>query len=94
MMTGKFSDSERIVRTAYRHFQPVIEAIQVDATRAKYAGRWRSSSGDSHAIISVEGGSLWLNELIVEGNNILALLRDDEPEKVALVSNGRSEEFR
>jgi hypothetical protein len=94
LMTGTYRDTESIVIEIFKHFQPAFDVLQVKAAIDTYAGHWRSKDGESEALISVVDGSLWLDKYSVKGNDLLAILRDDKPEKMALASTGRKHEFR
>jgi len=94
LMTGSYRDSESIVIDAFKHFQPVFENLQRESARKTYAGTWKSADGKCEAVISVVGGSMWLDKYSLNGNDVLAILRDDKPEKMALASTGREREFR
>ena len=94
LMTGLYRDSESIVIDAFKHFQPVFENLQRQAARTTYAGTWKSADGKCEAVISVVDGSMWLEKYWLNGNDVLAILRDDKPEKMALASTGREREFR
>jgi hypothetical protein len=94
LMTGSFGDTEAVVMEAFKHFQPAFDILLANAVQNAYAGTWTSSDGNSEAVISVVDGSLWMEVFIIEGNDVLAVLRDDNPEKMALASTGREREFR
>ena len=93
-MTGSYRDSESIVIEAFKHFQPVFDNMQTQTAVKTYAGTWKSEDGKSEAVISVVDGSMWLDTYSLNGNDVLAILRDDKPEKMALASTGREREFR
>ena len=94
LMTGSYRDSESIVIEAFKHFQPVFDNMQTQIAVKTYAGTWKSDDGKSEAVISVVDGSMWLDKYSLNGNDVLAILRDDKPEKMALASTGREREFR
>ena len=94
LMTGSYSNTEKVVIETFKHFQPAFDAFQANVTKNVYAGTWSSDDGDSEAVISVVDGSIWMEKFMLEGNNVLAVLRDDKPEKMALASTGRVREFR
>ena len=94
LMTGTYSDTEKVVIKAFEEFQPAFDVLQANAAKIAFAGTWTSSDEHNEAVISVVDGSLWMERFILEGNDVLAVLRDDEPEKMALVSTGRAREFR
>ena len=94
LMTGTYRDTESTVIENFKHFQPAFDVLQVKAAIDTYAGHWRSKDGESEALISVVDGSLWLDKYSLKGNDLLAILRDDTPEKIALASTGRKHEFR
>ena len=93
-MTGTYRDTESIIIEIFNHFQPAFDVLQVKAAIDTYAGHWRSKDGENEALISVVDGSLWLDKYSLKGNDLLAILRDDKPEKMALASTGRKHEFR
>jgi hypothetical protein len=94
LMTGSYSDTEKIVIEAFKEFQPAFDRFQADVVRKAYAGTWVSRDGNSKAVISVVDGSLWMDAFMIEGNDVFAALRNDKPEKMALASTGRASEFR
>lgn len=94
LMTGSYRDTERIVIEAFNQFQPVFDNLQVKAVTKEYAGTWRSKDGESKVTIKVANGSLWVHKFDLKGKDILSVLRDDKPEKMALASTGRKREFR
>jgi hypothetical protein len=93
-MTGSYSDTAKVVIEAFKHFQPAFDAFQANVTKNVYAGTWLSDNGDTEAVISVADGSIWMDKFTLEGNDVLAVLRDDKSEKMALASTGRVREFR
>jgi hypothetical protein len=94
LMTGWYGDTEKVITDAFQYFQPAFDAIHEKGTKKLYAGTWESEESNSTAVISVTDGSLWVDKFTLQGSDILAVLRDDYPEKVALATTGRNEEFR
>ncbi|KAF8878279.1 beta-lactamase/transpeptidase-like protein [Gymnopilus junonius] len=116
LMTGSYSDSQRVVLRAFELFQKAFDMVHEEVAREMYAGTWRLKASDqgilasclgrqserggldenldTFLVISVDDGSLWVDQFVLHGYDILAVLRDDVPEKVALVSTGRVGEFR
>lgn len=93
-MTGTYGNTEKVIGEVYKHFQPAFDSIHERATKDLYAGTWKSEASNSTAVISVADGSMWMDALTIQGRDILAVLRDDKPEKMALASTGREGEFR
>jgi len=94
LMTGWSADAEQVITNAFKHFQPAFDSLLEKGTKKLYAGTWKAEGSNSTAVISVEDGSLWMNKFTLQGSDILAVLRDDYPEKIALASTGREGEFR
>jgi hypothetical protein len=96
LMTGEYSDSEKVILEAFNHFLPAFDLLHETATTDMFAGTWKAvdSPQNNSAVISVKDGSMWLDEFLLQGQNVLGVLRGDDPEKVALVSTGRVGEFR
>jgi hypothetical protein len=94
LMTGSYGDTEKVVIEAFKHFQPAFDLLQVNATKNAYAGTWTSDDGDSTAVVSVVDGSMWMETFTLKGHDVLAVLRNGKPEKLALASTGREREFR
>jgi hypothetical protein len=94
LMTGSYRDTESIVIEAFEQFLPGFEILQTQAAIDTYSGTWRSEDGKNEAVISVVDGSMWLDKYTLDGNDLLAILRDDKPEKIALAPTGREREFR
>jgi hypothetical protein len=94
LMTGSYRDTESIVIEAFEQFLPGFEILQTQAAIDTYSGTWRSEDGKNEAVISVVDGSMWLDKYTLDGNDLLAILRDDKPEKIALAPTGRKREFR
>lgn len=96
LMTGEYSDSEKVILEAFNHFLPAFDLLHETATTNMFAGTWKAvdSPQNNLAVISVKDGSMWLDEFVLQGQNVLGVLRGDDPEKVALVSTGRGGEFR
>lgn len=94
LMTGSYRDTESIVIEAFKHFQPVFDTLQMQAAEKAYVGTWRSKDGTSEMVINLVEGSLWVDKYSLQGHDVLATLRDDKPERMALASTGREHEFR
>jgi len=94
LMTGWSADAEQVITDAFKHFQPAFDSLLEKGTKKLYAGTWKAVGSNSTAVISVTHGSLWMNKFTLQGSDILAVLRDDRPEKIALTSTGREGEFR
>jgi len=94
LITGWNGDAEEVITNAFKLFQPAFDSLHEEGAKKLYAGTWKSKSSKSTAVISVKDGSLWMDKFILHGSNILAVLRDDKPEKIALTSTGREGEFR
>jgi len=94
LITGWNGDAEEVITKAFKLFQPAFDSVHEKGTKKLYAGTWKSEWSNSTAVISVDDGSLWMDKFTLHGSDILAVLRDDHAEKVALTSTGREEEFR
>ena len=91
LMAGPFTDSGELVYDAYEILQPAMDLALSDAAAELYEGIW--TSGDSDALVVVDGGTLFVERLALQGQDALATLGIDDGERVALRAT-RKDEFR
>ncbi|KAF8523515.1 beta-lactamase/transpeptidase-like protein [Hysterangium stoloniferum] len=98
LIAGRYSQAEEIAREAITRFQPIFDRVQEASAQKSFGGHWSSGTGkDNQAVIKVRRGSLWLERLILQGVDFLALIQSRNPGKgkpVALWSTYRTGEFR
>ncbi|KAI0079040.1 beta-lactamase/transpeptidase-like protein [Panus rudis PR-1116 ss-1] len=96
LMGGRYPDAAKLTYDAFEILQPGIDKALADAATELYAGRWRDSSIDaptnSSARITVDKGTLYIEELTLQGVN--ALKNFGAPGRLALRWTRRTDEFR
>ncbi|EIN12787.1 beta-lactamase/transpeptidase-like protein [Punctularia strigosozonata HHB-11173 SS5] len=102
LTTGPFSGPHDIVDPALGLVQPEFERILAREAGRLYAGAWlpSPSSADpfqNHVELTIWDGTLWVENLVVNGTDILALFQDvpsGKARRAPLWPTGREGEFR
>jgi hypothetical protein len=97
LTAGARSIASELAYDAFDIFQPVIDTLLSEAVTAMYAGKWRSEDGHSEAVVVVEQGTLWVNQYVLEGVDVITVFADASLRsegKLALREVGTRDEFR
>jgi hypothetical protein len=94
LMAGSFSDSSWFTKRVIDLFQPLFERVLEKTARQEYQGIWSSEGekGQNKVRLAVAGGSLWVTECVVNGDDLLELYTGGNA--LSLWSTGRLHEFR
>ncbi|OCH88785.1 beta-lactamase/transpeptidase-like protein [Obba rivulosa] len=93
LMAGRYADDAwKIAYDLFGMFQPAVDGALSELCRTLYAGTWLSEDRDSQADITVEKGTMFVNRLILNGSDVLALF--ETPNRVALRPTERRDELR
>ncbi|KZV88561.1 beta-lactamase/transpeptidase-like protein [Exidia glandulosa HHB12029] len=95
LLAGHYPDAARLAYDAFDVMQPAFDAALADSATELYAGKWTGNvhgNETDRAIISVEKGTLYLEELVLEGTNVLKTFF--APGRLALRSTERRDELR
>ncbi|OCH88784.1 beta-lactamase/transpeptidase-like protein [Obba rivulosa] len=92
LMSGQYADAAELAYKIFGIFQPAIDAALAQLASDLYSGTWKSQDGDSSAFISVENGTLFMNNLVLNGTDVLPIF--GVPGRVALRSTERRDELR
>jgi hypothetical protein len=97
LATGRIRDVGAFNDETISTFQPAFDRILSDRVAALYAGTWTNGSKDK-AVISVEGGTLWIKEYTLQGKDVLKKLKNNAPggpkPPFAMWPTGKEGEFR
>ncbi|KAJ7506556.1 beta-lactamase/transpeptidase-like protein [Mycena galericulata] len=92
LLGGHYPDATKIAYDIFEIFQPAIDQSLADLAHAMYAGKWASSDGKSSATVLVDKGTLYIENLNINGTDILPMF--NSPHRVALRSIIHHEKFR
>ncbi|KAJ6575319.1 beta-lactamase/transpeptidase-like protein [Mycena capillaripes] len=95
LVTGNYTDTVTLAQEAISRFQPAFENVLLMEVFSAYAGIWVGD--DSLAVVTIEEQGLFLQALIVRGQDVLNILQRNPPrgaKPMALWSTGRLHEFR
>ena len=97
-------DAAAIVYHIFEIMQPYIDRTLAELATAMYVGHWQSVDGNSVATVTIERGTLFVEELVLNGTNAMDTFKafNGPPEVVqgkrkirfALRSTGRRDELR
>lgn len=89
-MGGYYPDAARLAYDAFDVFQPAFDKALAELATSLYVGKW--GKGNDTATISLERGTLYIEQLLIEGRDVLANFR--APGRLALRSTDRHDELR
>ncbi|KIY65470.1 beta-lactamase/transpeptidase-like protein [Cylindrobasidium torrendii FP15055 ss-10] len=99
MNTGASSVAGEAVHDVFEIMQPALDEILTKHSRTRYAGIWKGIGGDgrvktadSEIVVSVDGGTLWVDKFVLNGADVLEVTQAGV--SVPLWSTGREDEFR
>ena len=92
LLGGRYPDATKLAYDALDFVQPAFDAAHAEAVGALYAGAWASADGASAAAVSVDRGTLYVDRLVLNGSDVLALF--GAPGRMPLRSSERRDEFR
>ena len=93
LLAGHYQDAAKIAYDAFDIMQPAIDAALADMSMSLYVGKWTSPESErDYAVISLVSGTLYIEELILDGANVLKNFGASG--RLALRSTGRRDELR
>ena len=92
LSSGHYPDAAKLAYDIFEIMQPGFDAALAEFARQQYAGNWVSEDGKSKAAIAIRKGTLYVDELVLDGSNILEKFHSPGP--MALRSSERTDEFR
>ena len=96
LLGGHYPDAAKLAYDAFEIFQPAIDRALADLSTELYVGKWEdpdaSAEKKSAARIVVEKGTLYIEELMLQGTN--ALEKFGARGRLALRSSMRRDELR
>ncbi|KAJ7840750.1 beta-lactamase/transpeptidase-like protein [Mycena leptocephala] len=84
LLGGHYPDAAKIAYDVFELFQPAIDQSLAELAKSMYAGKWASPDGKSSATVLVDKGTLYIENLNINGTDILAMFHS--PNRVALRS--------
>ncbi|KAJ7840762.1 beta-lactamase/transpeptidase-like protein [Mycena leptocephala] len=84
LLGGHYPDAAKIAYDIFELFQPVMDQSLAELAKSMYAGKWASPDGKSSATVLVDKGTLYIENLNINGTDILAMFHS--PNRVALRS--------
>lgn len=57
-----------------------FDRLLEDVTRANLGGTWRSTDGLTSLTIEIDHGSLYVNEYMINGTDVLRVMQEGAPE--------------
>ena len=103
-MAGAYMDAAAIVYHIFEIMQPYIDRTLAELATAMYVGRWKSVDGNSVATVTIERGTLFVEELVLNGTNAMdtfnafngppEVVQGKRKNKFALRPTGRRDELR
>ena len=92
LSSGHYPDAAKIAYDIFEIMQPGFDAALAELATERYAGDWASADGKSKATISIRKGTLYVDQLVLDGSNVLEMFHS--PGALPLRSSERPEEFR
>ena len=92
LSSGHYPDSANITYDIFELMQPAFDKALSEQAAKLYSGEWLSADGKSKATISVRKGTLYADEFVLDGSNILDSFHAQG--SLALRSSERRDEFR
>ena len=103
-MAGAYMDAAAIVSHIFEIMQPYIDRALAELATAMYVGRWKSADGNSVATVTIERGTLFVEELVLNGTNAMdtfnafngppEVVQGKRKNRFALRTTGRRDELR
>lgn len=97
-------DAAAIVYHIFEVMQPYVDRTLAELATAMYVGRWRNVNGNSVATITIERGTLFVEELVLNGTNAMdtfnafngppEVVQGKRKSRFALRPTGRRDELR
>lgn len=97
LMTGRYHDAAYIATQVIQTFQAAFDSRITEIASTRYDGFWVSEDEMSTAVTYMENGSLWINQLLLNGNDVFEVFegpRYPSHRRYGLWTTGRDEEFR
>ena len=92
LLGGHYPDATKLAYDALDILQPAFDKAHVELATSLYGGKWASGDGNSSASVVVEKGTLFVDKLVLNGSDVLAMFH--APGRLALRSSERRDEFR
>jgi hypothetical protein len=84
LLGGHYPDAAKIAYDIFELFQPAMDRSLAELAKSMYAGKWASPDGQSSATVLVHKGSLYIENMNINGTDILPMFHS--PDRVALRS--------
>lgn len=97
LMTGRYHDAAYIATQIIQAFQAAFDPKVTGIASGRFGGFWVSEDEMSTAVTYMENGSLWINQLILNGTDVFEVLegpRYPSHRRYGLWTTGRDDEFR
>ncbi|KAJ7039367.1 beta-lactamase/transpeptidase-like protein [Mycena alexandri] len=91
LLGGHYPDAAKIAYDIFDIFQPAIDKSLAELVTSVYVGKWASLDKNSSATVLIDRGTLYVDNLFVDGTDILA--KFNSPHRVSLRSTNR-DKFR
>ncbi|KAJ7719296.1 hypothetical protein B0H16DRAFT_1739488 [Mycena metata] len=91
LLAGHYPDAAKIAYDIFDIFQPAIDKSLAELVTSVYVGKWASLNKNSSATVLIDKGTLYAENLFVDGADILA--KFNFPHRVPLRSTSR-DKFR
>ncbi|TFY61928.1 hypothetical protein EVJ58_g4192 [Rhodofomes roseus] len=103
-MAGAYMDAAAITYHIFEIMQPYIDSALAELATAMYVGRWTSPDGMSAATITIDRGTLFAEEFVLNGTNAMdtfnafngppEVVQGKRGKRFALRPTGRRDELR
>jgi hypothetical protein len=84
LLGGHYPDAAKLAYDIFELFQPAMDQSLAALAKSMYAGKWVSLDGQSSATVLVHKGSLYIENMNINGTDILPMFHS--PNRVALRS--------
>ena len=98
LLGGHYPDAAKLAYNTFELFQPAIDRALADLSTKLYVGKWvdvdPSAEKKSSARITIDKGTLYIEELTLQGTNALEKFGALQGQRLALRSSMRRDELR
>ena len=79
LQSGPTSETIPITKLVTSHVQAAFDRVLEDVTRNNLVGTWRLTDGLASLTVEIDRGSLYVNEYVINGTDVLQVMQEDEP---------------